>query len=235
MLRQLLSNAVDLVYPARCVGCGVFNQILCPRCEAGMVPASGPGRCRFCRAEWDDGSTNCPRCFHMQSLDGVRASYEMSGPARELVHELKYRYVRAAAAEMARHMITLSDETHFDVALAVPLHPSRKRQRGFNQADELLRALDWPTAPGRLHRIRKTERQVGMDLGERRSNVSGAFAYRGEPLDGLTVAIVDDVVTTGATANACAQVLRDHGARYVYAFAFARKSYDPGAAARIHD
>ncbi len=200
-----------------------------------MVPASGPGRCRFCRAQWDDASTNCPRCFHMQSLDGVRASCEMSGPARELVHELKYRYVRAAAPEMARHLGALRAETAFDVALAVPLHASRKRHRGFNQADEILRALDWPTAPGRLHRIRKTERQVGMDLGERRSNVSGAFAYRGEPLDGLNVAIVDDVVTTGATANACAQVLRDHGARRVYAFAFARKSYDPVATSPIND
>lgn len=171
----------------------------------------------------------------MQSLEGVRVAFEMAGPARELVHELKYRYVRAAAPVMARHMAALREDTPFDLALAVPLHPSRKRHRGFNQAEDLLKALEWPVAIGRLDRIRRTERQVGMDLGERRSNVSGAFAFQGEPLDGLTVAIVDDVVTTGATANACAQVLRDHGARHVYAFAFARKSYDPIATSPIND
>ena len=170
-----------------------------------------------------------------QSLEGIRPAFEMSGPARALVHELKYRYVRAAAPEMTRHMAILRDETPFDVALAVPLHRTRHRQRGFNQAEELLNALEWPRPSGQLHRIRKTERQVGMDLGKRRSNVSGAFAYRGEPLDGLTVAIVDDVVTTGATANACAQVLHDHGARCVYAFAFTRKSHEPHAAGPIAD
>ncbi len=235
MLRQLLSSAVDLVYPARCVGCGAFNHILCPDCETAMIPATGPGRCLFCSAEWDESSTNCPRCFHMQSLDGVRATFEMSGPARGLVHELKYRYVRAAAPVMAHHMRALSDETPFDIALAVPLHPSRYRHRGFNQAGEILHALEWPVAPGRLHRVRRTERQVGMDMSERRSNVAGAFAYRGDPLDGLTVAVIDDVVTTGATANTCAQVLRDHGARHVYALAFARKSYDPTTTFPIND
>ena len=227
MLRKLLSEAGRFVYPSRCVGCGKFDELLCATCVSSTVRADGSGRCRFCCAEWPDASANCPRCYHLQALDGVRAVFEMAGPARAAIHELKYRYVRSVAREMARHMAALRDQTPLDFALAVPLHRSRKRERGFNQADDLVSALAWPRPDGLLERMKKTDRQVGLHPGKRRSNVAGAFAYRGQRLDGLTVGLVDDVVTTGATANACAEVLREHGARHVYAYAFARKSYDP--------
>jgi competence protein ComFC len=128
---------------------------------------------------------------------------------------------------MAEFVAPLKDAIPFDVAFAVPLHRSRMRRRGFNQSQLILDELGWATGAGSLQRVRNTETQVGMREGERRSNVSDAFAYKGPALNGLTVALLDDVVTTGATVNECAQVVRSHGARAVYAFAFARASYDP--------
>jgi ComF family protein len=109
----------------------------------------------------------------------------------------------------------------------IPLHRARMKERGFNQSELLLHSAGWSPAGEGLARIRKTERQVGRHLGERRMNMAGAFSYRGPRLDGLAVALVDDVVTTGATVAECAVVLKDAGARSVWALAFARASYHP--------
>lgn len=171
----------------------------------------------------------------MQALDRTLAVFEMNGAARNAVHALKYRYESALAVPMAALMAPLREQAPFDLAVAVPLHRSRQRERGFNQAGLLVRELGWPGLPGTLRRVRKTERQVGTRSSERRRNVADAFAYEGPPLDGLAIAVVDDVVTTGATANECARVLREHGARSVVAFAFARASYRPGTGEPIED
>lgn len=199
-----------------------------------MIPATGPERCPFCAAFWD-GEGNCPRCLHMHEMDGVRAAFEMSGTARKMVHALKYRFYRAASPEMASMMRELSADLSVDRYFAVPLHRSREKERGFNQAELLLRDTGWNPIANNLKRVRKTERQVGQRLGERRANVSGAFVYTGPRLDGLTVALVDDVVTTGATMLECSRVLRDAGARYVWGFAFARASYKPETPEPIAD
>ncbi|MCK9518523.1 MAG: double zinc ribbon domain-containing protein [Dehalococcoidia bacterium] len=232
--RTFVTRAVDVLYPRRCVACGRFGPLLCVPCEARMQPATGAGRCPNCSARWG-AALNCPRCLGWQALDGVSAAFEMEGAARRLVHGLKYRRVRELAPVMAAHMVKLPAVRPFDVAFAVPLHPSRLRDRGFNQAEMLLRELGWPAAPGTLRRVRKTRTQVGQAVRERRANVSGAFAYEGPPLDGLTVAVVDDVVTTGATAEACAEELRAAGARSVVAIGFARASYDPASSAPPRD
>jgi ComF family protein len=219
---------LDLLYPERCVGCGVFGCLLCAECRASLRPTTGAGRCPHCSAAWD-GEGNCPRCFHWDALDGAAAAADMEGPARRLVHGLKYEGVRGLAREMAAAMQPLREARPFDFAIAIPLHPSRQRRRGFNQAELLLEALEWPRPEATLHRTRKTSTQVGMRLSERRANVVGAFDFRGPELAGATVALVDDVLTTGATANECARVLRDHGAGGVVALAFARASYRPEA------
>lgn len=189
-----------------------------------MEPASGPGRCDHCQAEWA-GSGNCPRCFGLQAIEGVLAAFEMSGAARKAVHALKYLYVRQMATVMAPPLIAACAGREFDAIFAVPLHRSRQRERGFNQSELLVRAAGWPPPPGELTRTKKTNRQVGMHEGERRANVAGAFRYHGPALGGRCVAIVDDVVTTGATVQECATVLKESGAREVWAVAFARASY----------
>lgn len=190
-----------------------------------MEPATGPGRCPNCSARWP-GPLNCPRCVSWTSLDGARAAFEMDGPARAAVHALKYAGLRAVAPLMAASMRELWDGRAFDAAVPIPLHRRRRRERGFNQAEVLLRELGWPRLPGTLDRNRKTRTQVGLGAAQRRTNVSGAFAFTGDSLEGLTVVLVDDVVTTGATADECATVLHDKGARLVYAVSYARASHD---------
>jgi ComF family protein len=221
----LRRRLLDFLYPPRCLGCGAFNTFLCAPCDGSMTSTSTAERCPNCTARWS-GGLNCPRCFPCDALDLIAGAYDMEGTARELVHGLKYRGITAVAPLMAARMTLLREKHAFDVALPVPLHRSRERSRGFNQAAELLAALGWPSAPGTLVRTRKTDSQVGLRAGERRANITGAFAWRGPSLQGLRVAVIDDVITTGATANECARTLRQHGARGVVALAFARASYE---------
>ncbi len=232
--RTALKCAVDVLYPPRCVGCGAFDTWLCSACDAAMTPTTSGERCPNCTGRWS-GGLNCPRCFACTSLDRIAGAFDLEGPARLLVHGLKYRGMTQLAALMAARMERLHSLVDFDVALPVPLHRSRLRRRGFNQAEEILHRLPWPRPGGELVRARKTDTQVGLHSTERRANVSGAFAWRGASLGGQRVALIDDVITTGATANECARVLREHGARSVVALTFTRASYDPKPAVRIDD
>ena len=148
-----------------------------------------------------------------------------------MLHELKYAGRRRAAGRLAA--LLLEDpaaralvETS-DVVVAVPLHPRRLRERGFNQAAllarELARLCRRPCATDALARRRDTAPQSGLRAGERRRNVREAFvARRPGAVAGRIVTLVDDVVTTGATAEACARALAAAGAREVRLLAAAR-------------
>jgi len=109
-----------------------------------------------------------------------------------------------------------------DLVVAVPLHRSRERARGFNQARELGRHLGLPVADA-LARTRRTPPQADLPAARRHANVRGAFEWRkGVPVTGRTIVLVDDVSTTGATLNACARPLLDAGAAEIRALTAAR-------------
>jgi ComF family protein len=153
------------------------------------------------------------------------------GSLRLLVHELKYRGRRRVASRLAgllleepavRRLLTPGAEL-----VPVPLHPRRRRERGFNQAELLAAALargsGLAVAPGVLVRRKDTSPQAGLSSAARRRNVSGAFAVRQRPkVVGRTLVLVDDVSTTGATAVACARALRQAGAAEVRLVTVAR-------------
>jgi len=152
-------------------------------------------------------------------------SYE--GTLRELVHLFKYSGVRPLAGRFSEMLArALPREQQFDVIVPMPLHWFKRWRRGFNQADLLAREIGrkW-RVPVRMvvRRRRSTLPQAGLTNAKRRANVQGAFRIvRGRRLDGLRVLLVDDVLTTGATASACARVLKRAGAAHVALLALAR-------------
>jgi ComF family protein len=177
----------------------------------------------------------CERCWSAiaRFAPPATAIGEYDGVLREIIHALKYQGRRSAAprlsalmAEQGMHVLNGAD-----AVVPVPLHAKRERERGFNQADDLARGLGLPVIP-LLRRVRSTKPQVDLPAKARRLNVEGAFEVidlsgRPEGRRLQVLVIVDDVMTTGATLEACACVLREAGAREVRALTAARVSSAP--------
>jgi len=141
---------------------------------------------------------------------------------RAIVHALKYDRRASIARHLARRMRAAGAEvlSGADILVPVPLHRSRHRERGFNQARQLAKHLGLPVVNALL-RTRHTSPQADLPASKRAANVRGAFAPRAD-VDGLTIVLVDDVATTGATLNACAAALLDAGAAEVRALTAAK-------------
>lgn len=177
-------------------------------------PLDETGRCALCR-------------LGLQGFDAVYSYGSYEGSLRELVHLFKYNGVRPLAVTFGKFLAqALPRDTSFDVIVPMPLHWFKQWQRGFNQADVLAREIGkkWNVPVRNLIRRKKATRpQAGLTNAKRRANVQGAFKImRGKPLAGMQVLLVDDVVTTGATASACARVLKRAGAAHVALLALAR-------------
>ena len=230
---------LDLLFPPRCAGCGRRGAWLCAGCAGRLAPLAPPwcARCGIPLPGPRDGL--CPRCRADGpfALDLARAAYAFREPVRAAIHRFKYEGERGRAAHLAgliagshgaSDLIAAGDAA--DVLLVpVPLDPARRRARGYNQAEELARELAelWgcPLSTA-LARTRETRPQVGLDRAGRRENVRGAFAWGGDPLAGRRVLLVDDVMTTGATAEECAAALKAAGARRVGLLTVARPVSD---------
>ncbi len=210
----------ELLRPLLCPFCRrrvtALEPPFCPRCGIMFAGRSGPIRlCGRCRRE--------PPPFA-----AARAAFAYEGAVRELLHAFKYRGRLRAGRFLGRCL----EETwrrygkpeEIDLVVPVPLHPGRLRQRGFNPVEQLLRRWQGPPV-GRdvLARVHPGPSQTGLDRAARRAHVARAFRVVEEAaVRGRRVLLVDDVLTTGATAAACARVLREAGASEVQVLAVAR-------------
>ena len=212
----------------------LFGEV-CPSCSqptaAGFCAACVrdlprvAAACRACGLAHDAGA--CPALDAGWRVERVLAPFAYAAPLDHYVRALKYH----GARELGRALgLLLAKESRVepvavDALVPVPLHPHRLRDRGYNQATEIARTLGeelaLPILLGGIRRLREAGQQAGQSAGRRRANVAAAFAAdRG--LGGLALAIVDDVITTGATVNALAAALLAAGARRCEAWAVAR-------------
>jgi ComF family protein len=163
-------------------------------------------------------------------LTGFDAAYaygEYEGPLRKLIHEFKYSGVSQLAAKLGPMMSgAMPREQRFEAIVPMPLHWRKRLERGFNQSELLAKVLSKRTGipvVNALRRRKSTTPQAGLTRAQRRTNVAGAFeADERERIDGRHVLLIDDVLTTGATASACAAVLKRAGARRVTVLTLAR-------------
>ena len=227
----------------------LLSVFLAPLCAACDQPLDEPTRGPVCQNCWHNvhpftpplcdvcgeplpswhvispESGACPRCRQTEHrISHSRAIGDYDGSLRAIVHALKYDRRRS----VARHLAALLAQhgqavlAGADIAVPVPLHRSRKRVRGFNQAAEIARHLPVVSAD-LLKRVRATVSQTDLPAAERQANVRNVFAARrNADVKGLVVVLVDDVSTTGATLESCARVLLESGAREVRALTAAR-------------
>ncbi len=213
---RLLEHVLDLVLPPRCGGCGALGAWLCPPCLESISRLREP-LCRRCGRELEFAGATCGCAGRLRHLDRLRSVGAYEGRLESAVHRFKYRGWRRLAGPLASLMAAqlAVEGVPAALVLAVPLHERRRRQRGYNQAEllaaELRRRLGLRAPRGRLLRTRETRSQVGLDRLRRRLNVAGAFRWQGPPGRGEPVLLVDDVVTTGATLEACAEALAGAG------------------------
>lgn len=236
-LSGLAGRAIGLVYPPTCIGCaGATGEVhgLCPRCWSGMGFIERP----YCErlgtpfAYEIGGPLLSPAAIADPPVFArARAVARYDGTARELVHRLKFGdrldLAEAMGVMMARAGAELLAEA--DILVPVPLHPLRLWQRRFNQsmalAAVIARRQGLIVDPFILARVRRTRQQVGLTRPQRAQNLQGAFrvpASRRQDVEGRRIVLVDDVVTTGATANAASRALLRAGAAQVDVLSFAR-------------
>lgn len=228
-LKTARNALLDLLFPPRCVACRRSGNWFCAACQAQIQPIRPP-LCAHCGRP--STRTPCPFC-HKQPLamNGTRAVAFFDHPLRQAIHALKYEQRTELAAPLGD---LLSDYLRAhplpaDALIAVPLHPTRERERGYNQAALLAQAihtrLGLPVWTDALTRVRATRTQTELNAAERRTNVAEAFAATAR-VAGAHLILVDDVLTTGATMNACAVALRECGAQTVWGVALARPRLD---------
>lgn len=241
-LKKVQSTVASGLFPGHCALCGDrAHSLLCPPCT-DTLPANQPAcpRCAL-HLPGDDAAharqipTPCGACVqHPPAFDRAISAWQYAGAVPHLIITLKFHQglhlIRPLADGLLSAVQARTRRTLPEVILPVPLHPSRLRQRGFNQALELARplarALELPIAHTLCTRQRVTAVQSTLALRQRRANVRGAFAITG-PCPWRHVALLDDVLTSGYTVGELSRVLKQAGADYVEVWTVARASPRP--------
>ena len=248
-------HLLDLLFPKRCLGCGKWGRYICYSCQQKIKPLFY-FKCPVCERPAVDGMTH-PRCRTKYTLDGLTSFFRYDGIVKKAIKTIKYRYVTDIVTEVI-DVIPNSSFSIFQnilnskflimncILVPIPLHPSRYRSRGFNQAEVIASALskrlDIPVNTTLLIRTEKTTPQVEMkDRDKRLANMKDVFslrsnltmkqlastrfdarrAQRGE-WNNLAIILVDDVFTTGATLRSAASVLKHNGAKFVWGITIAQ-------------
>ncbi len=229
MVNNWLKNVHHWLLPATCILCdraGVVGRDLCGGCAAELPFISAA--CERCAIPLPQTGV-CGQCQQSPpSFDAARALFHYREPLDQLIKGLKFsgklHNARLLGTLMAEQWLPTADARP-DAIVPVPLHPARLRQRGFNQALELARplarALQVPLLPQLCQRLRDTAPQLGQDARARRRNLKGAFAV--SALANIkSVVVVDDVMTTGSTAELLAKALKRAGVERVELWVCAR-------------
>lgn len=220
----------DALFPKRCASCGCQGEWLCPPCSELLFFRANQD-CLVCGKPNTDGA-KCHACGQEAFTRRVMCAFSYrQDVAVKLVKLFKYDFVKSADKIIIYLLVDfLKQQECLDedlLVMAVPLHAKRLRWRGYNQsaimAEAVAKYFNLQYDNEILVRRKATKPQAKMEIGVRCSNVDGCFSVQsGYDLKGKRILLVDDVITTGATIEACASALKQAGARSVDALAFIR-------------
>ena len=219
---NFLNTAIDIFYPKRCIFCEDvldvdYKNVICEKCSEEIKYVG-------------EININESAYSHDDSIyfDKVWCVYEYDF-VKKAIEYFKFKsfksYCNPIGSFMYEYGINNSVFENIDVLTAVPIHKSRRRERGFNHAEEMVKVLSDKThIPYNfdiIKRIRKTKPMYNLDVRHRRDNIKNAFACFNEDfIKGKNILLIDDIFTTGRTANECAKVFKNAGAKNVFVFCF---------------
>lgn len=205
LVRRWLKTGIQLLFPPRCAGCGRVDEYWCERCQAEIDSIPMPTSIRS-----------------RPPLAGVTFTGIHTGKLQEAQWALKYDNTPEMAEPLGQRLAERFSMLNWtiDMIVPVPMHTTRLRERGYNQAQLLgevtAQQLTIPCAADAIRRLRQTQSQVTLNAQERLANMQDAFEANPQIVSGQTILLIDDVYTTGATLAACAQAALDAGALAVY-------------------
>lgn len=205
LVHRLWLVCLELLFPPRCAGCGRVDEYWCEQCQLDL-----------------DITPFAPRQKALAPLSRVASTAVHAGKIQSAIHSLKYENGRSLAEPLGERMATLLENLNWtiDILVPVPLHTTRLRERGYNQAQLLSEViasrLGIPCVPHALRREQFTRSQVGLNAVERQANLEDAFQANSDFITNKIILLIDDVYTTGATLAVCAEALLSAGAKDVY-------------------
>lgn len=228
-LTQITGIALNLLFPQKCLGCGIEGELICKVCRQSLPRIAHPV-CPQCGRPQPSGII-CPVCVSGgHAINGLRSPLKFEGVVREAIHQFKYKNLRTLARPLAGMMAEYLSlyPLPADLLIPVPLHPRRLKERGYNQsallAQELSKLAYLTLADDLLIRTKYHLPQAKtQNVGERLQNVKQAFACSTSKLKGKKILLIDDVSTSGATMEACALALKSAGAESVWGLVLARE------------
>ena len=219
---MLIDSLLSHLAPHDCIGCHTEGDLLCADCAKLLL--SVPERCYRCH-ELMDGGRTCTACRQQSQLFAVHARTAYKGNAKQLVLQLKFNSAQAAAREIAMQMASKLPRSHKLIIVPVPTATSRARMRGYDQAVLIAKHLARITGNDYSHALRRNgqHHQVGSSRKERITQLQNAYrCVRHNALQNKHVILIDDVLTTGATLEAAAQVIKQAGAARVSGYVYAQ-------------
>lgn len=225
-----LNSLLNALFPAKCLSCGknTNGEPICQKCFSG-IPINKTFFCGLCRARLANNKKICHEKFPY--ILGAASEYSNEA-VKNLIHDLKFKYIKGAAAPLGKLLARYIETTGFQVknfvVVPMPLSAKRLRERGFNQSELIAKnfaeRVASPVEIGALARIKNSKPQSGAkNIGERRENVKACFSVvRPELVANKNILLIDDVVTSGATMLEAAQTLKAAGAKRIVALATAK-------------
>jgi len=222
-LSEILGALSDFILPQSCLLCNkeIRRGMICDNCLE-YLPVVEPPLCFTCGRPVDRGSS-CYHCAKEHVLDHGRAWMLLVPPSDKVIHHFKYRRKTDLAELLGRAMAGIIKADHTlskaDIIMPIPLFWWKRTRRGYNQADLLARTISLETGIAQkntIKRIKSTRTQTRLSEDKRRKNVLNAFEVGDDTVEDKKVILIDDVLTTGATIQECARVLKQSGAARVY-------------------
>ena len=227
-MSSLTDKILNWLYPPACIACKVMlpvnlgNFYICERCEPLFERVEYP-ICNKCGQNLNAEDENCASCFGKSFyFESNVSTFVYDELMRDLLHDMKFRNKKRIAAGLGLLWAKCIEMPDGEYLLTwLPMHQKKQKERGFNQAEVMAKEIakaHGVSCRNIIRRVIDTPAQSGLHPKLRQENVKGVFEInRGQSLQGSSVVVIDDIFTTGASLNECARVLKENGAKVIYA------------------